>query len=145
MSHFLVHLVVVISKLKYSSFIFLAIVLILVLSLYFFYSPNEFPFFPKCPFHSITGLYCPGCGSQRAIHEILHGNLWEGLKHNLLFLLLIFVLGYQIIIYYFELFGRNTHKNILHRPLTTYAILIIVILFWIFRNINMFPFTYLAP
>jgi uncharacterized protein DUF2752 len=136
---------VVISKLKYSSIVFLAIALILVLSLYFFYSPNEFLFFPKCPFYSITGLYCPGCGSQRAIHEIFHGNLWEGLKHNLLFILLFVVLWYQIIIYVLEISGRKIKKNVLHKPLTTYAILIIIILFWILRNIDMYPFTFLAP
>lgn len=28
-----------------------------------------------CPVHMTTGGYCPGCGSTRAVHELLHGDL----------------------------------------------------------------------
>ena len=30
-------------------------------------------FFPRCWFHETTGLLCPGCGSTRALHALLHG------------------------------------------------------------------------
>ncbi len=36
-------------------------------------------------------------------------------------------------------------KNILHNSKTTYAILIIVLLFWVLRNVNFYPFSILAP
>ncbi len=32
-----------------------------------------------CPVHQITGYECPGCGMQRAIIELLKGNLWESI------------------------------------------------------------------
>ena len=51
--------------------IFLAI---LILCVYFYFDPSDH-FFPRCPFLSMTGLECPGCGSQRAIHALLHGDL----------------------------------------------------------------------
>lgn len=38
--------------------------------------------FPACPFRSITGLLCPGCGSQRAVHELLHGNIGPAFHAN---------------------------------------------------------------
>jgi hypothetical protein len=32
-----------------------------------------------CPIHQFTGYECPGCGMQRAIIELLKGNLWESI------------------------------------------------------------------
>src|SRR5438309_10494082 len=40
-----------------------------------FFDPASAGIFPSCPLHYLTGLYCPGCGSLRAIHALLHGNL----------------------------------------------------------------------
>ncbi len=30
--------------------------------------------YPNCPFLWLTGYYCPGCGTLRAYHQLLHGN-----------------------------------------------------------------------
>lgn len=46
-----------------------------ILSLYFIFDPAESILAPKCIFHSVTGWECPGCGSQRMIHALLHGDL----------------------------------------------------------------------
>jgi Protein of unknown function (DUF2752) len=43
-----------------------------------------------CPFRTITGLWCPGCGLTRATHQLLHGHVVAALHYNLLVL---FVLG----------------------------------------------------
>lgn len=123
----------------------IVIVLILVLSLYFFIDPSSTAFFPKCPFLSFTGFYCPGCGSQRAIHSILQGNIITGIRHNYLILLLGLVLAYQAMLFLLNKFGSKTHGNLLHKSKTTKAILAMVILFWILRNIPITPFTELAP
>jgi hypothetical protein len=40
--------------------------------------------FPACPFHALTGYLCPGCGSQRAVHDLLHGNVGKAFRHNAL-------------------------------------------------------------
>ena len=40
-----------------------------------FFDPATSGMFPPCPVHYLTGWYCPGCGSLRAIHQLLHGNL----------------------------------------------------------------------
>lgn len=40
--------------------------------------------FPICPFRALTGLLCPGCGSQRALHALLHGKVGMAFGHNAL-------------------------------------------------------------
>ena len=52
----------------------------------FFFKPGQYWFYPVCHFHSLTGLHCPGCGSSRALHELLHGNFIEAIRLNALLL-----------------------------------------------------------
>ena len=35
-----------------------------------------------CPFHAITGLYCPGCGGTRAVIALLHGRLLSSFLYH---------------------------------------------------------------
>lgn len=39
-------------------------------------------FFPKCPVKMLTGLDCPSCGIQRAIHAMLTGDFAGALRLN---------------------------------------------------------------
>jgi Protein of unknown function (DUF2752) len=43
--------------------------------------------YPSCPFHLLTGKYCPGCGGLRALHDLLHGQLIAAISSNLLVVL----------------------------------------------------------
>lgn len=45
--------------------------------------------FPACPFHAVTGLWCPGCGSLRGIHHLLRGDVGAALSSNVLLVVLI--------------------------------------------------------
>ena len=134
-----------ISKLKLSIIIFGVLVFFGILVLYIFWNPSNSSIFPKCPFYSITGIYCPGCGSQRAAHQILNGNIIEGVRHNYLIALLGLVLLYQAFIYLMNNILKKNIPNLLHNSKVTLGILIVIILFWILRNLHMFPFTELAP
>ncbi|WP_367276655.1 DUF2752 domain-containing protein [uncultured Psychroserpens sp.] len=116
-----------------------------ILSLYFFWDPSTYRFFPKCPFYTYTGIYCAGCGSQRAIHQIINGNIIAGLRHNYLLLLLFAVLAYKAILFILLKVYNKSIPNLLHKPITTKIILVLVLLFWLFRNIRFYPFTELAP
>ena len=44
--------------------------------------PNEPGHYPTCPFLATTGLYCPGCGALRGIHDLLHGDMAGALARN---------------------------------------------------------------
>ena len=71
-------------------FVFRTIVIsgLLTLSvIYYIFDPLDSPYFPKCPFLVLTGLECPGCGSQRAIHHLLNFELIAAFQANALVVL----------------------------------------------------------
>jgi Protein of unknown function (DUF2752) len=52
------------------------------------FSPDEYGFYPRCPVYVTTHWLCPGCGSTRALHALLHADLGGALHYNFLFTLL---------------------------------------------------------
>ena len=63
--------------------LFIAGALLLLLMAWVLYraDPRESPFIP-CVFHSLTGLYCPGCGSARGVYLLLHGDISGAVRMN---------------------------------------------------------------
>ena len=41
----------------------------------------------SCPIHSLTGIFCPGCGSTRAARALLRGDLELAFHNNALLLI----------------------------------------------------------
>lgn len=123
----------------------LLIVLIGLAVLFFYFSPEQEEFFPQCPMYSLTGFYCPGCGSQRAIHHLLHFNIYGVVSNNFLFIPAILIIVYGLFLPEVNRIFRKQYKNLLYHKCTPIIILLIVLLFWILRNIPVFPFSVLAP
>lgn len=113
--------------------------------LYFFVNPSDVNFFPKCPLYITTGIYCPGCGSQRATHQLLQFNLLGVLQQNVLYFIGILVLGYHGVITLLNLYFKKHIYNYIYHPKTSIIIFVIIIIYWILRNIPYYPFTILAP
>ena len=38
--------------------------------------------YPPCVFHALTGWHCPGCGSARALNQLLHGHVGAAWGYN---------------------------------------------------------------
>jgi len=57
------------------------ILAVILLVIYGSFDPASHPF-PPCPFRRLTGFSCPGCGSQRAIHQLLHGDILAAFRYN---------------------------------------------------------------
>jgi len=89
---------------------------------------------PKCMFHQMTGLYCPGCGATRALSAMLHGDVKASLHNNLLLFPLLGLIVFLIV----------RPQTSLRRPVAI-AIVAVVLGFTILRNIPFAPFTCLAP
>ena len=52
------------------------------------FPPTEYSFYPRCPIYLTTHWLCPGCGSTRALHSLLHLDIQGALHYNALFTLL---------------------------------------------------------
>jgi hypothetical protein len=53
-----------------------------VIGLLFAFDPAVTAWFPSCPFFALTGWLCPFCGSLRALHALLHGNVQAAVQFN---------------------------------------------------------------
>ena len=88
-----------------------------------------------CLFHKLTNLYCPGCGTTRMILSLLKFNFYQAFRYNpLVFILLIIFYPIKILL---------CHVSQRFKNYTSYFFLIIVILYGILRNIELF--SYLKP
>ncbi len=47
-----------------------------------------------CPWHALTGQYCPGCGGLRAVNDLGNGDVVGALSSNLLFVAMVPLLVY---------------------------------------------------
>ena len=106
----------------------------------FFFEPGRTGFFPACPFRTLTGLNCPGCGTTRGLHQLLHGNFVAAFELNPLMILMLPVLGYFLLAF--------TKSAITGRPMPqihipsgyVWLFSLVVLGFWIFRNTSFYPF-----
>ncbi len=121
-------------------------VAILVSLLYFSIDPSVGRFFPPWPFHTRTGVFCPGCGTQRAFHDLLHGHWLEACHHNLLFVLFLPLVGYSAVVTVNNIFRqRKMSQPLFHYRWFAPLVGGVVVLFWGLRNIPVTPFNWLAP
>ena len=132
--------------------VMLAVLVFAGTALYLTVDPESSSLFPKCPFHLLTGLECPGCGSQRAIHSLLNGKIGQALHYNLLVVIAIPYLGLLAvleIIRHILLHANVPDKtrskwtalvsktvSVLYHGRAPWIILSVVLLFWIVRNLT---------
>ena len=68
---------------------------------------SHWPF--HCPFKLLTGLQCPGCGSQRALHALLAGRVGEAVGYNLF---LVFAVPYLLLLIMGHLLPEGQTKTV---------------------------------
>ncbi len=109
------------------------------------FDPATSGIFPPCPVHYLTGWFCPGCGSLRAIHQLLHGHLRAAWAMNPLTVVLLPFLSYGLLSSaLFEIRGRGLPQPFL-RAAWIRALCAAIVLFGIARNLPLHPFDFLAP
>lgn len=111
----------------------------------FIYDPAREGVYPICLFHKVTGWHCAGCGTARALHQLLHGHVLTALDLNPLLILalpLLAWIGIPCLIAW--LHGKPSPSRRIGAVWVVW-IVAIVLLYTIARNIPAWPFTILAP
>jgi len=110
------------------------------------FPPDTTRFGPVCAFYKFTGLYCPGCGSTRALYHLLHGNVAKAFRYNPFFVFFAPWLVWQYAAWGLQLIGVRSVPAFRPRsawPL--YALAIALTIFFVARNLPWRPFNMLAP
>ena len=101
--------------------------------------------YPFCLFHALTRLYCPGCGSLRALHQLLHGHVLTALGLNPLMVLSLPLVAYALAGHALRWMGWSVLRPLPVRPWMGWAAVAAVVLFGVLRNLPAWPFCLLAP
>lgn len=122
---------------------FLAVIITCIL-ISFFNSSVLLKYLSVCIFHRLTGFYCPLCGITRSLTLGINGKLIKAFSHNSLFyILLVYVL--ILLLYHYFIKKQKSNNKILFTKIHITIIISLTGLFWILRNLPLFPFSYLAP
>ena len=89
------------------------------------WQPGASILYPPCVFKKLTGLDCPGCGSLRGLHALLHGRIPEVVQYNLLLLPAL-----AMVAIYFS--GNSRWWHVVNQPKWVLAV---VLAFFVLRNL----------
>lgn len=94
------------------------------------FPPATTPFYPKCLFKQATGLDCPGCGTTRALHALLHGRVGEAFRFNPMLFALMLVGGVSLPSYV-----RGQTPRFLYTRWFGWGSFVVVTGWWVVRNV----------
>jgi hypothetical protein len=113
----------------------IAIILAGVVTLSFF-NPEKTIWLPKCPFYLLTGFQCPACGTQRALYHLLHFNMHKAFCYNPFLVISMPYALLLIAVTWFDPKGKlKKLKKICYSPIIIKTYLVLIIGWWIIRNI----------
>jgi hypothetical protein len=96
--------------------------------------PSTTTLFARCPFLLFTGLYCPGCGTLRTLHQLLNGHFLDAWRYNPLLCVGVALAPLTWL-----------RPELLRTANAGRIVVSVVLTFWFLRNVPVFPFTLLAP
>ena len=104
--------------------------------------PNQPGHYPTCPFLAVSGYWCPGCGSLRAIHALAHGDVGTAMARNPFT-----VLASAGLLVAFVVWARRRWlgrpRTVVAPPWLLYTLLAGIVVFWVLRNLP--GWTWLSP
>ena len=99
------------------------------------FAPTAYGFYPPCMFRKMTGLECPGCGTTRALHHLLHGRVDEAFRLNPMLFVLIAVALFAL-----PSLLRGRQPAFLMKPWFAWSAFVVLMSYWIVRNTPIYPF-----
>jgi hypothetical protein len=93
-------------------------------------------YFPQCPLLVLTGLKCPGCGSQRALYCLLHAQWRQAFLFNPLLVVCLPYIILGLLKEYTNLLANYTKTlRLLYGYHASILLFVIVITYFVARNI----------
>jgi hypothetical protein len=113
--------------------ILVAAAICVVATILYTYNPLSVSFYPRCPSKWLTGYDCPGCGTLRALHALLHGNIANAWSYNpALFFAIPAIIFFSLSTHYAK---GSLAERICTGRYTPFVIFVAVIAWWICRNL----------
>lgn len=100
---------------------------------------------PPCLFRETTGLLCPGCGSGRMVAALLRFDLGTAVRSNALALAAAVPAGYGLLREGLSAWGIAELPWPATARRATRAVIVVIAVFWVLRNVPLWPFTLLTP
>jgi len=115
--------------------------------LLYHYGPGMCAWWPGCTFYRVTGWYCPGCGMTRAMHALLHGRVAAAFGHNplLMAVLPVVAAGAGLDVLGWIRGPERPTPRLRPSPRVVIGFVVVVMAYWVLRNLPWWPFTWLAP
>jgi len=102
----------------------------------YMFDPNHSVLMPKCAFKVLTGWSCPGCGLQRGVHALLHGDFLQALSYNYFFILSIpYAIGLCLERWLLPQQIAWKWRRILEHQVVVMTYVALFFIWWIVRNI----------
>lgn len=101
---------------------------------YYFFDPAEAAWMPRCLWKATTGTDCPGCGSQRMAHALLHGDFGGAWRANAFGVCLLPAAAFLL---WIET-RRERHPRLyarIHSPWAIRLLAVAVAAWWVVRNL----------
>jgi len=106
-------------------------------ALFFRFAPDGAErFYPRCAFYAVTGLYCPGCGTLRALQALGRLDFQAAFLYNpFLFIIIGPLAVYMCVIFLMRAMTGRWVPSILSSYKAALPAMVIVVAIWIVRNI----------
>lgn len=98
--------------------------------------PTRHMLTPPCPYLTLTGLACPGCGLTRAVHFLLHGDVSLAFAYNPW----AFVGAPAMAAFVLLPSVADEVRTLRVRTGISWIMLGVTVAFWIWRNTATYPF-----
>lgn len=98
--------------------------------------PTQRMLTPPCPYLTLTGFACPGCGITRALHLLLHGDVGQAFAYNPW----AFLATPAMAAFVAMPAMTDEVRTVRVRTGLSWVMLVVTVSFWIWRNTSAYPF-----